>query len=137
MYGSTQSGDGDLPFSETGYGVGFRAEISDDLILLHAEKFESLYSGMVGYHAGQPVYYDDPILKISRKDIFPEGVTIGSSGIFSWEDGYVIVRTLSYDQYPYQNPLISMSQSYGQRVMTGYDAKGNPLWQTAGPVYGG
>ena len=137
MYGSTQSGDGDLPFSETGYGVGFRAEISDDLILLHAEEYESQYSGMVGYHAGQPVFYDDPILKISGKDNFPEGVTVGSTGFFDWNEGYVIVRALSYDRYPYQNPLISMSQSYGQRVMTGYDAQGNPLWQIVGPVSGG
>lgn len=137
MYGSTQSNDGDLSFSKNGYGVGFRAEISDDLILLHAEVFESQYSGMIGYHAGQPVFYDDPILKISRKDNFPEGVTIGSSGIFDWEEGYVIVRTLNFDRYDYQNPLISMSPSYGQRVMTGYDAQGNPMWQTVGPVFGG
>ena len=50
------------------------------------------------------------------------------------EDGYVIVRTLNYDAYRYDHPLVSMQTYYDQLVITGYDFNGNPLWQLAGNV---
>ena len=126
-----------MAFSKDGYGVGFLAEISDDLELLYVEEFEDWNFTVLGYHQGKPVYIDDPILKIGKKDKFPKENGYGIAGIFDWQDGYVIVRYIGYEKYPYQHPLVSMSQSYGQTVMTGYDAQGNPLWQIVGPVYGG
>lgn len=134
ILGSTQSGDGDLPFSADGYGVGFRLEITPDLEVIFKEKFDNPYASQLGYHHGQPVFEDDPILESGRKDQFPDVEHISVDGVFDWEDGYVIIRTLHYMAYPYGNPLMSMQTYYKQLVITGYDAGSNPQWQLAGNV---
>ncbi len=132
ILGSTQSGDGDLPFSVDGYGVGFRLEISPELEILSKVKSQDKSWPQVGYHNGQPVFSDDPILKIKRKDLLREDVY--RTNIFDWEDGYVIIRTCNYGTYPYANPLLSRQVYYTQLVLTGYDVEGNPQWQLAGNV---
>lgn len=135
ILGSTQSKDGDLPFSETGYGVDFRLEISPELQVLSKENFENNYASQIGYHHGQPVFEDSPMLNITGKDRIPEGMGRYVRGIFDWEDGYAIIRTVKHDTYAYANPLLSRLSYYEQIVITGYDAKGNPQWQLAGNVH--
>jgi hypothetical protein len=134
ILGRTQSGDGDLPFSQDGHGVDFRLEISTDLELISKEKYENRYYSQKGYHNAQAVFADDGILKTSRKDRLSKAEHTFISGIFDWEDGYVIVRTLNYDAYRYDHPLVSMQTYYDQLVITGYDFNGSPLWQLAGNV---
>ena len=137
IFGSTQSGDGDLPFSKNGYGVDFRLEISPELQVLSKENFENNYASQIGYHHGQPVFEDSPMLNITGKDRIPEGMGRYVRGIFDWEDGYAIIRTVKHDTYAYANPLLSRLSYYEQIVITGYDAKGNPQWQLAGNVHPG
>lgn len=137
LYGSTQSSDGDLPLSKDGYGTGFRIDVGEDFELGRAKKAEVGYSKIAGYRKGEPVYIDDPILEISKKDRMPEEVRCGSANIFDWGDGYVVVRALNYEDYPYGHPLMSSKVYYQQTVLTGYDSKGNPLWQLAGNIYVG
>ena len=137
IFGSTQSGDGDLPFSKNGHGVDFRLEISTELQVLSKEQFENNYASQIGYHHGQPVFKDDEFVKTSRKDKLPEVDQTFILGMFDWEDGYVIVRELDHDVYYYDNPLLSRASYYWQHVITGYDAGGNPQWQLAGNVHPG
>ena len=134
IFGRTQSGDGDLPFSQDGHGVDFRLEISPELQVLSKEQFENNYASQIGYHHGQPVFEDDEIVKTSRKDKLPEVDHTFILGTFDWEDGYVVVRKLYYDAYHYDHPLLSRQSYYDQLVITGYDVGGNPQWQLAGNV---
>jgi hypothetical protein len=92
IFGSTQSGDGDLPFSKNGHGVDFRLEISPELQVLSKEQFENNYASQIGYHHGQPVFEDSPMLNITEKDRIPEGMGRYVRGIFDWEDGYAIIE---------------------------------------------
>jgi hypothetical protein len=137
ILGSTQSGDGDLPFSQDGHGVDFRLEINIDLELISKEKYENRFDSKVGYHDGRPVFEDDELLKITRKDRFQEGMGHYINGMFDWEEGYVVIRTIKHDIYTFDNPLLSRLGYYDQIVITGYDSKGNPQWQLAGNVRAG
>lgn len=134
IYGSSQSGDGDFPFSKDGYGEYFVAQVNAELELLSAEQSDSCYGSITGYLKGTAVFDDDPILDISKKDNFPEGMLCGVSGIFDWEEGYVVVRRVYYEIYQHGDPLISRVMYYSQKIVTCYDAGGNPIWQTAGGI---
>lgn len=133
--GWTQSGDGPFPFSKDGYGVGFTAEISLDLILSNVQKSEINYANYMGMHNGQTVYSDDPIFTPDEREHLPEDVYSGR--IFDYADGYVIVRAHRLAHYEFQNPVMSYLPSYVETIVTYYDADGQPVWQGVGSIYVG
>lgn len=131
IYGSTQSDDGDFPLSEDGYGVDFLLDLSCDLEIrsVRQDQREYSYYRLEGYLDGQPVFFKDPILTVSKKDTLPID-NIYTIGVFQQEDGYVILRKYAFGNYPYKDPYMSSSMSYSQIIATGYDEEGTPLWQT-------
>lgn len=135
IYGSTQSRDGDLPFSKNGYGASFRAELSDDLAFSHAEAYpDSEYVFYhYGFHQGTPIYDNNPIMSPEEADRLPDGVI--SEGIFAFGDGYVILRIDTLSPYAFTSPAMSYQPHYRQLIATCYDADGNPIWQTVSEPY--
>jgi len=136
LYGGTQSRDGDFPLSRNGYSTDFRAEISSELeILSVTEDDHGLFWGNVrGYLDGTPIFFRDGIVQISGKDRLPIA-NIHSEALFACDDGYAVVRSLAYGNYPYNDPYTSYSPNYRQLIITGYTQDGTPLWQTVGNPY--
>ena len=92
------------------------------------------YFDVEGYLDGAPVFYGDDILAVSKKDSLPSN-NIHSDAVYPYGDGYVVLRTHQFGAYPYQLPIQSYQSSYMQIIATGYDAEGNPLWQTVSEPY--
>ena len=136
LYGDTQSRDGDFPLSRNGYSTDFRAEISSELEIVSVkEEDHGLFWGNVrGYLDGTPIFFRDGIVQISGKDRLPIE-NIHSEAVFACEDGYAVVRSLAYGNYPYTDPYTSYSPNYRQLIITGYSQDGTPLWQTIGKPY--
>lgn len=137
IWGSTQSGDGDLPFSEDGYRVPFLALIDNEMELITAQESEDAHSYLdkIGVYQGRDIYNDDPLLNQSSLDKLPDKDGLIPTAIFSWNDGYIIVRTYKMGAWPFSNTLMSYQPSYTQIIYTGYDANGVPQWQTAGDIF--
>lgn len=137
IWGSTQSEDGDLPFSEDGIVVPFLAQIDSTLELISARETKDTHSYLdeIGIYQGNVIFRNDPLLEQSLFDRLPDDSSLYANGIFSWEDGYVIVRTYELDAWPFSNPIMSYQPNYCQSIYTGYDANGVPLWQTVSEPY--
>ena len=135
LYGATQSRDGDLPFSTDGYGVDFQAHLSLDLKLTDATALPDgdYFLTQVGFHDGKAIYDNDPILLPRTEDRLPADTYV--KGIYSWEDGYVILRVYRQAPYPFTNLAQSYMPCYQQLIATCYDAGGNVLWQTVTDPY--
>lgn len=144
LYGCTQSRDGDLPFSSDGYGVDFSAHVSSSLEISNINKLEdgqSSYTDIIGYHGGQPINSDDPILDTHETDRLPNEkdryghLPYSVQGFFDLEDGYVIIRDHRLDYSALSYPIASYVPSYRELIITGYDSSGTPVWQTTSDIY--
>jgi hypothetical protein len=135
VYASTQSGDGDFPFSEDGYYVSFQVQLSKELELFKAEVCPEpdYILRHCGYHNGAPVYPGDPILTPHAEDQLPEEYS--TVAIFAQDDGYVILRCYELEKYLFSNPLMSYQPKYRQLIATYYDASGKPVWQAVSEPY--
>lgn len=130
VYAETQSKDGDFPFSEDGYYAGFTAQVSDELELSGVEAYpESEYIlRHYGFHNGAPVYDGDPIMNPVAADQLPDD--FHDKAIFTFGDGYVILRSYTLEDYLFTPLEMSARLSYKQLIATYYDASGTPVWQT-------
>lgn len=131
VWGSTQCNDGDFPLSKDGHGVDYLMQMSSDLEIqsVTALDHDFYYFDICGYIDGSPVFKGNSILSVSSKDQLPTD-NIYSRAVFSYQDGYVVLRSLDFGYYPYSPIYASYCPSYCQIIATGYDNEGNPLWQT-------
>ena len=131
VWGSTQCNDGDFPLSKVGYGVDYLMQLSPDFDILSVAETDHDYSyfDIRGYANGSPIFEGDSILSVSSKDQLPTD-NISPRAFFSYQDGYVVLRALNFEYYPYSSIVASYCPSYCQIIATGYDKDGNPQWQT-------
>jgi hypothetical protein len=131
VWGSTQCNDGDFPLSKDGYGVDYLMQLSPDFDILSVAETDHDYSyfDIRGYANGSPIFEGDSILSVSSKDQLPTD-NIFPRAFFSYQDGYVVLRALNFEYYPYSSIFASYCPSYCQIIATGYDKDGNPQWQT-------
>lgn len=132
VYGTTQSRDGDFPFSSDGYGQSMVAVLDFDLQLKSAEKAEDvLYSERIGYYQGKPAYagWDDTPVPMQQ---VPEPVYT-ADGVFDYAGGYVVkhYRSLGVLALLDNPPMMSRTVRYREVIYTGYSADGTALWQYA------
>lgn len=129
LCGITQSRDGDLPFSNDGYGVDFRAQLSLNLEFTDASPLPNgdYYLTQVGFY-NTAIYDNDPILKSGNGNRLPSDTHV--EGLYACENGYVILRVYSLNDYPFSPPAMSYRMRYRQLLATGYDTEGKPIWQT-------
>lgn len=133
MYGSTQSCDGDFPFSEGGYGKEFVARLDFDLQFLDCcpQEYDASFLD-AGFRDGAPVYDDDPVFTPKGADILPQCY---NGAVFYTVDGYIIVRRHGMGLWKLNPPVRNAQGSYTEWIITGYSHEGEPLWQTVSDVY--
>ena len=136
LFGTTQSRNGEFPFSKDGFGLDFTVGIRADLTLKSPQKTSipnTWPHELLGVHQGANVYSGDSILEATAKDNLPDSCT--AVGIFDFEGGYVVVRRHKLAPWEFSNPVTSHLPYYREAVITGYSADGTPLWQLTSGVY--
>ena len=141
--GITRSSEGDFPFWDS-YAAFFSADLDYEFNLISAvETDDGMPSSyVVGIMDGKRYFPNDPIFTVHADDKLPDyydedGMLAaqrpGLRNIFSYGDGYVIIRScnlLTRSDFYWSSWDLS---GFKELIFTGYDSSGTPLWQFTVP----
>ena len=128
-YGETD----DMPYHK--FCVWFDLELN---VVKHEKEDRSYNLYPKGYLNGKPVFSDDPIFNYHASETFPENVSgkdenvFSPIHIFSYQDGYIIVRTHRMDWCSFTDNNFVF---YFEDIYTYYDSNCVPQCQYVTPIY--
>lgn len=135
LFCSTASSDGDFPLAKEGQQVFFRVTLHTDMTLSETKTMQSnpISYTRYGFFGDEVIYEGDPILAVKEADRLPEKAFV--VGVYSANDGYVILRRLRLETCIFTNPTLSSTKSYYQLIATYYNENGEVIGQTVSEPY--